>query len=115
VIVGEDTWARVSAQFEARELDWIRVKGKQAPVAIYELISEAGALDPRRRELLARYAAGLHTYRAGRWTEAAAHFAGALDLEPADGPSLLFAERCQRYAAAGTPPAWDGVHVMQTK
>jgi adenylate cyclase len=115
VIVGEDTWARVSAQFEARELDWIRVKGKQEPVAIYELISEAGALDPRRRELLARYAAGLHTYRAGRWTEAAAHFAGALDLEPADGPSLLFAERCQRYAAAGTPPAWDGVHVMQTK
>jgi adenylate cyclase len=115
VIVGEDTWARVSAQFEVRELDWIRVKGKQEPVAIYELISEAGALDPRRRELLARFAAGLHTYRAGRWSEAAAHFAGALDLEPADGPSLLFAERCQRYAAAGTPPAWDGVHVMQTK
>jgi adenylate cyclase len=59
IIVGEDTWARVSDRFEARELDWIRVKGKQEPVAIYELVCEAGALEPARRELHSRFAAGL--------------------------------------------------------
>ncbi|PWT82768.1 MAG: adenylate/guanylate cyclase domain-containing protein [Blastocatellia bacterium] len=115
IIVGEETWGRVSDRFDGRELDWIRVKGKARPVAIYELGAAAGELDPRRRELFARFAEGLAAYRAGRWTEGAAHFAGALELDPADGPSRTFAGRCQAYLSAGTPPEWDGVHVMRTK
>jgi adenylate cyclase len=115
VIVGEDTWARVSDRFEARELDWIRVKGKQEPVAIYELVCEKGGLAPERREVLARFASGLAAYRAGQWIDASAQFAGALAIDPADAPSVTFSERCVRYAATGAPAAWDGVHVMHTK
>jgi adenylate cyclase len=112
ILIGAETWTRVSTLFDTREIDWIRVKGKQQPVAIYELLAEAGTLDPRQRELLDRYAAGLQAYRSGQWTEAAAHFASALEIDPGDGPSRTFAARCQVYLAA-PPPSWDGVHVMR--
>ena len=115
IIVGEDTWARVSDRFEARELDWIRVKGKQEPVAIYELVCEAGALEPARRELHSRFAAGLTAYRAGRWADATAHLDAALAIDPSDGPSLVFKDRCARFTVTGPPDAWDGVYVMTTK
>jgi adenylate cyclase len=114
IIVGEDTWSRVSDRFAGRELDWIRVKGKQEPVAIFELMGEAGSLQDARREVRARFASGLAAYRAAQWTDAARHFAAALEIDPADRPSLTFAARCRDYTAA--PPAhWDGVHVMHDK
>jgi adenylate cyclase len=114
ILVGEDTWARVGGGFEGRELDWIRVKGKERPVAIYELVAEAGALPDRARQVIARYAEGLACYRAGRWDDAARAFRAALDVDPDDAPSRIFAERCSRYAEA-PPPHWDGVYVMTTK
>lgn len=114
-MIGEDTYARVAGQFETRELDWIRVKGKLKPVAIYELVGEPGAIDRVRAGVFARYAEGLAAYRDQRWPEASAAFSAALALDPADGPSLTMSGRCQSYAVSGAGEAWDGVHVMHTK
>ena len=114
VIVGEDTWKLARNDFEMRELDWIRVKGKDRPVAIFELAAEAGQLDARKREVFKRFGDGLNSYRQQRWAEAAAAFACALDIDPDDRPSQVFATRCAFYQ---THPAegWDGVHVMHFK
>lgn len=113
-IIGEDTWTMVRDQFVTRELDWIRVKGKTRPVAIYELVAEAGAGDERQRELFARFAEGLQLYRAQRWTDAEAAFVRAHTLDPQDRPSDVFAQRCEYYRTH-RPQAWDGVHVMHVK
>ena len=115
IIVGEDTRDRVSDRFEFRELDWIRVKGKQQPVAIYELVGETGQIADRTRALFVRYAAGLSAYRAAQWSDAEAQFAAALAIDPADGPSQTFLDRCREYRATGTPGTWDGVHTMSVK
>jgi adenylate cyclase len=114
ILVGDDTWRRVTGAFEGRELDWIRVKGKTQPVAIHELAAETGALDPGRRALFDRYAEALALYRAGAWRDAADSFARILEMHPGDGPSRAMYERCGYYVdhPAG---AWDGVHVMKTK
>jgi adenylate cyclase len=115
-IVGAETWARVNAQFEARELDWIRVKGKAQPIAIYELMAAAGELSDVRRTLVARFADGLALYRAKRWDEAAEAFRRALAVDGLDRPSKVFLNRCTYYADDHPPPAdWDGVHIMTTK
>lgn len=111
IIVGEETWRRTHARFEGRELDWIRVKGRSAPVAIYELAAEAGQLDEKRAEVFRQFAVGLDLYRARRWSEAAAAFRRALDQDPQDGPSLTFKGRCEAYQAR-PPHEWDGVHLM---
>jgi len=62
-ILGADTWSRVRGQFEVRELDWIRVKGKAKPVAIYELLAEEGRLAEDDRAVRDWFASGLAAYR----------------------------------------------------
>lgn len=113
-IIGEDTWKRVHDAFETRELDWIRVKGKTQPVAIYELMGEFGMLTTHEREVLLRYAEGLALYREARWRPAGAAFDAALAVNPVDGPSRTLAARCRSYLEM-QPEAWDGVHSMKVK
>jgi adenylate cyclase len=115
IIVGEDTWNRVRDAFEARELDWIRVKGKAQPVAIYELLSEAGALPDAAGSTRDQYAEGLARYRERKWNEAAARFRAALEIDPQDGPSRTLLERCMRSAVEPPPEPWDGVYVLSVK
>jgi adenylate cyclase len=114
IIIGEDTRALVHDQFVTRELDWIRVKGKTRPAAIFELVAEAGVVDPRREEVFARFAEGLQLYREQRFTAAKTAFERAQQLDPQDGPSRVFSERC-KYYRTHAPDTWDGVHVMHVK
>jgi adenylate cyclase len=114
-IAGEDTWSRVAGRFDGRELDWIRVKGKRRPVAIYEVAGEAGEIDRRRTEVFARYAEGLAAYRAGSWADAGGAFGAALAIDPSDGPSRTMIARCDHYAMSPLTTDWDGVHVMTSK
>ena len=114
ILVGEETWSRVRDGFEGREVDWIRVKGKAKPVAIYELAARAGTLDQRKRAVFSLFAEALALYRAGRWPEARAAFERVLETDPSDGPSRTFLARCAEHAAS-PPGLWEGVHVMKTK
>jgi adenylate cyclase len=115
ILVGEDTWNRVSSFVEGRELDWIRVKGKVDPVAIYELLSEANGLSDRMRGIRDRYAEGLRLYRERKWNDAAAVFRAVLEIDPTDGPSKTLLDRCVHAAQDPPPEPWDGVYVMTTK
>lgn len=114
IIIGEETWRIVRDEFETRELDWIRVKGKSQPVAIYELVAEAGGLDPVRQHLVMAFAEGLRLYRAQQWAAARAAFVEAQLIDSQDGPSAVFASRCAYYETH-PPDTWDGVYVMQGK
>jgi adenylate cyclase len=114
-ILGADTWNRVRGQFEVRELDWIRVKGKATPVAIYELLSEEGQLPADDRAVRDWFAAGLAAYRDRRWSDADTAFRQALAVRPEDGPSRVFVARCARYGESPPGEDWDGVYEMQTK
>ena len=114
VIIGEGTYAQVSHQFVAREVDKIRVKGKQKPVTIYELLapaSEQSVYAP----LLERYNTALAAYRNQHWDEACGKFGDLLALYPEDGPSQVLLQRCVEFREEAPHEAWDGVHVMKSK
>ena len=109
ILVSEFTARSAGDGFLFRELDWVRVKGKQKPVGIHELLDAApGSPDQAERATL--FARGLAAYRAQDFTGAAALFA---DL--ADGPGKIFHERCRHYQEDPPPPDWDGVEVRKTK
>jgi adenylate cyclase len=107
VIVSGDTRQRSRGEFHFRELDLVRVKGKQQPVAIFEL---RGAPYPRQEQ----YDQALSLYRRGEFAAAEALFtelAGALD----DRAARLYADRCGEYRRTPPPEGWDGVFTMQEK
>jgi len=114
IILSEFTYEKVRGSCPARELDVVRVVGKEQPVRIYELLGVAGGetAQPKAVELFLQ---GLERYRQMRWDEAGAFFRQAIAADPADGPSRTYIERCRSFKETPPPPGWDGVFAMKTK
>jgi adenylate cyclase len=115
IIIAEDTYRLARHAIEARELDIVTVAGKSEPIRIYELLGEAGKLDPVRTELRETFAQGLEAYRQRDWCAASARFEACLRLVPEDGPSAVFLERVARLRAEPPPVAWNGVWHLTAK
>jgi adenylate cyclase len=110
ILIGENTAQLVEKSFLLREIDLVRVVGREQPVRIYELLARAGTALPEEQEkALSSYAAGLEAYRQQRWVEALGLFEESLTLWRGDGPSRTMVERCQLYQKTPPPEAWDGV------
>jgi adenylate cyclase len=93
ILIGENTAKLVEKSFLLREIDLVRVVGREQAVRIYELLAAAGtSLLPRREKALRSYAAGLEAYRQQCWDEALWLFKESLALWPEDGPSRTMAE-----------------------
>ncbi|MFZ0523150.1 MAG: adenylate/guanylate cyclase domain-containing protein [Candidatus Acidiferrales bacterium] len=114
IVISEATYRQVSSQFLCRELDKIRVKGKNQPVNIYELMDVATEKS-KHEPLLERFDAAMKSYKAQNWSEAADQFAEVLANFPDDGPSQVFFERAIEFAENAPEGEWDGVYVMKTK
>ncbi|KFA90530.1 hypothetical protein Q664_27960 [Archangium violaceum Cb vi76] len=108
ILVSEETVRASRGTVLARELDLLRVKGRQLPVRVYELVDVAGAPPPAH---LARFAEGLALYRARHFTEARERFLSS----PEDPPSRVFAARCEALSTQPPPEDWDGVFSLDTK
>ncbi len=65
--------------------------------------------------LLELYNVGLYLYKDNDWEKATIKFKEALKLEPNDGPSKLYLERCEHFKESPPPADWDGVFTMTTK
>jgi adenylate cyclase len=110
ILLGENTAQLVEKSFVLREIDLVRVVGREQPVRIYELLARAGTPLPVEQEkALSSYAAGLEAYRQQRWDEALGLFEESLLLWRGDGPSRIMVERCQSYQKRPPPEEWDGV------
>ena len=114
LIVSEATYRHVASQFVCRELDRIRVKGKNLPVNIYEVLDIAAEKSKYER-LLTQFDDAMAVYRAQNWAEAANKFAEVLADFPEDGPTQVFLERALEFSENAPEGQWDGVYVMKTK
>lgn len=118
VLFAELTFERLQdpALFEIRELDRVVVKGRSAPVTIFELLD--GEPEPAKSQKLdtrSRFAEGLVLYRAGEFDAARGAFEDCVTRAPDDRTAALFVGRCAEYSA--TPPIepWQGVSVIDEK
>jgi adenylate cyclase/guanylate cyclase len=112
IIASETTVALAGDDFAWRELDTVRVKGRERSLRIYELRCLAAELAPSEQTMLADYAAGLVHWRAGELQSAAACFARSAAT---DQPGALFAERAALAAADRTGASWDPVRSLLEK
>jgi len=103
-------------RYHMRELDFLRVKGKEKPVPIYEVFGHADEpLPDIRARMLSRFAKGLKAYRARDWSAASAAFESALDIVPDDDPCRIFLDRARNYTEIPPADDWDGVWTLYDK
>ncbi|HEY4743466.1 MAG TPA: adenylate/guanylate cyclase domain-containing protein, partial [Desulfuromonadaceae bacterium] len=108
ILVSEDTRNQVNDdRFTFREVDRVRVKGKQQPIVMYELMVA-------NADILPRFEEGLSLYRDRAFAAAKSLF-DALAATHGDGPSRLYAERCADYLEHPPPADWDGVYTATSK
>ena len=114
IIVSESTKAEIP-EFLFRELDLVRVKGKNEPVAIFEPIGHKNDVDKSVTEELSAYRKALKNFRAQSWDNAELDF---FNLNRAYPDRFLYTVYLDRIAAyRNDPPGddWDGVFVHTSK
>ncbi|MFS2134600.1 CHASE2 domain-containing protein [Duganella sp. Dugasp56] len=114
ITVGEATRA-AAPEFAYRELDLVRVKGKNEPVAIFEPLALDKDLDPASRHELERWALALAAVRAQQWDQAMEIIVELQAISPDRGLYVLYTERIAYYRAHPPGEGWDGVTTFETK
>lgn len=114
IIVGENTRNAV-AEFEFRELDRVKVKGKDKPVAIYEPLGLHEAVDESVRVELRQFHLGLEHYRARRWDDAEQAFFTLSQAHPQTKLYQIYLDRIIEFRQQPPPPDWDGSHAHTSK
>lgn len=95
-----------------REIDRVRVVGRETPERIFEPIGPAEEISDATRGWLGIFARGLAEYRAGRFDDAGKAFESLQGDDPA---ARAYLDRIRGFPDAPLPPDWDGVTDLNEK
>jgi adenylate cyclase len=116
IMISEFTYNYIKDDFYTRELDLIKVKGKDEPIRVFQLItSKKDKVSENFLNMLEIYKTGLQHYKVQEWNEAVDCFEECLKIVPDDSPSVEYRSRCIEYKFNSPGPDWDGITVMQEK
>lgn len=113
-IVGENT-RQAANDFVYRELDYVRVKGKEKPIAIYEPLGLAGEVSKAMLEELKIFHEMRDCYCRQNWHQAELRLMTLHQLSAQTSLYQIYAKRVAHFRQ--NPPAadWDGVYVFDSK
>lgn len=114
ILVGEATRQAAGSAFVFRELDRVRVVGKDRAARIFQLLGKPGQ-SPLSTEDLVAWERMLTCYRARDFTSAEAELRALAGRHPSDGPTQVFLERVRDLAASPPGASWDGVYDQRSK
>lgn len=114
IIVGELTREHLKKEVVFRELDRVRVKGKDEPVGIYEPVGFEGAVSKEALEEVKLWNQALRSYRAQDWDQAELTL---LNLSRKSPKPLydIYSKRISHYRQSPPGKDWDGVTTFDTK
>jgi adenylate cyclase len=114
IIISEPTYLAIKDHFICREIDKVRVKGKQIPVKIYELI-DRNNFDAHLTVTLEEFNLAYTSYHEKDFLKAKTHFEKTSHLLSGDPVSDMYIERCNHYLENPPDENWDGVHKSHYK
>jgi adenylate cyclase len=116
IVISESTYQPCKDRIWARELDFIRVKGKNRPVAVYELVGlRKDQISDQKKQVLEHYQKAREHYLNRKFALAVAEFATVLEIDNRDLASTLHIDRCQHWLQHAPADNWDGSWVMTEK
>ena len=113
-IITEAVYDKLKDTFVCRELDFIKVKGKNEPVRIYEILQTKAAATDKLFEIKDLFEKGLSAYRKQIWDKAEEMFQ-LCNEKYQDMPSIVFLDRIAHFKTNPPPKKWDGVFEMKVK
>jgi adenylate cyclase len=114
ILVGEPTRNAVK-DVVFREIDRIKVKGKDEAVGIYEPLGLEAEVERKAHEELKLWHQTLRAYRAQQWDQVEVSLLNLQRMNPECGLYALYADRVTQFRR--TPPAagWEGVTAFGEK
>ena len=106
------TAERCGPDIAYREIDRVRVLGREAPVILYQPLGLVDDLSQQRREADARFAGSLEAFRAGAFEVAARGFDSLANTDPV---AIRMASRARELVSNSPPAGWDGVRDLEMK
>lgn len=114
IIVSESTKESIP-EFTYRDLDLVRVKGKNEPIAIFEPIGHEDEIDEATTLELAKYNQALQSFRAQNWDQAETDFFALSQIHPDRFLYQVYLNRVTHYKGHLPNDDWDGVFTHTSK
>ena len=114
ILVGQATRKRV-ADVVFREVDRVKVKGKEEALSVYEPLGLREELRENAAEELELWNSTLRAYRARQWDEADSHLTRVTRMNPTCGLYRVYAAKLTELRRTPPPSSWDGVTAFDEK
>ena len=115
IMITDATYRSCEDHVDVRELDLLRVVGKQEAVQVYQLMERKGQLTGAMADMVVEFENALAKYKALDFEQAIAGYKKCLEIVPDDGPSRVYLNRCESYLTSPPPKDWDGVFTLTEK
>ena len=114
-MISGSTYEQAKDHIDVREMDVIRVVGKNEPVPVFDLLDKKNQVSGKLADMVEVYNKGLALYKDLNFKEAIPVFESALKIIPTDGLCLTYVDRCKNFLV--NPPAsdWDRVFTLTEK
>jgi len=117
IVIGEET-KRLLPDLICRELDSVKVKGKEQAITIYEPIAFMDSIDATSKHEVDLFHEVLKLYKAQEWDSAKAKLAELQGMAKSlNNPTLfsLYDKRIDVFKEHSPGPSWDGTYTFTTK
>lgn len=112
IMAAKSTFNRAASGFAWRQLDSIRVQGRDEPLGIYEPLARHGEETPEQKVVVAAYQ---HALACWRRRDFAGCIAALAPIAAADPPSAILLQRAKKFLAHPPAPDWDAVNTLEGK
>ena len=104
----------IFSNFSEVERSYLKVKGRNEPVRIYEILQTKAAAVDKLFDIKDLFEKGLSAYRKQHWDTAEEMFRQCNEKYQ-DMPSVVFLDRISHFKTNPPPKKWDGVFEMRVK
>ena len=114
ILVG-DTTRKAVADVVWREIDRVKVKGKDEPVVIFEPVGFDGKVEKKELDEIKLWHQCIKQYRAQDWDQAEVTLLNLRRMNPHRELYALYSERIAGHRKTPPGSTWDGVTKFETK
>ena len=114
-IITSEYTKRAVPEYEYREIDLVRVKGKNKSITIYQPLGLSETISELEKKLLKQFHLSITSYRKQAWDTAERELLALQQNEPERGIYQVYLDRITQFRTNPPEKDWDGSYTHTTK